>query len=125
MNENTTIITRKAGIPQAAVIIAISLLPMMAIVALMPVIPAIVQNFKDMPNIMTLAPLVVAAPGLCVALLSPYAGYLTDKLGRRKLLLISPLFMVWAAFYRSFFIVFLAVIDGLLLLVAGEAFILY
>jgi MFS family permease len=115
---------QKAGAPQAALIIAISLLPMMAIVALMPVIPAIVQNFKDMPNIMTLAPLVVSAPGLCVALLSPYAGYLTDKLGRRKLLLLFTVFYGLGGILPFFFLSFPALMGGRLLLGVGEAFIL-
>lgn len=114
----------KAGTPQALVIIAISLLPMMAIVALMPVIPAIVQNFKAIPNIMTLAPMVVSAPGLCVALLSPFAGYLTDKLGRRKLLLIFTIFYGFGGILPFFFHDFNALMGGRLLLGIGEAFIL-
>lgn len=115
---------QKAGLPQALIIIAISLLPMMAIVALMPVIPAIVQNFKDMPSIMTLAPLVVSAPGLCVALLSPYAGYLTDKLGRRKLLLIFTVFYGLGGILPFFLQSFPSLMGGRLLLGVGEAFIL-
>ena len=94
---------QKAGLPQGLVIIATSLLPMMAIVALMPVIPAIIDNFKSMPNIFTLAPMVVAAPGLCVALFAPFAGYLTDKLGRRKLLLIFTIFYGFGGILPFFF----------------------
>ena len=58
---------RPAGLPQDLVIIAIGLLPMMAILALMPIVPALVQNFQHIPGIQTLAPLVLAAPGFCVA----------------------------------------------------------
>lgn len=115
---------QKAGTPQAIIIIAIGLLPMMAIVTLMPIIPAIVQNFKDMSNIMTLAPMVVSAPGLCVALFSPYAGYLTDKLGRRKLLLIFTVLYGLGGVLPFFFHSFSPLMGGRLLLGVGEAFIL-
>ena len=80
---------RKAGTIQGIIIILVAMLPMMAIVALMPIVPAIVDNFKDMSNIMTWAPLVLSAPGLCIALVSPYAGFLTDKFGRRNLLIFT------------------------------------
>lgn len=115
---------QKAGLPQALIIIAIGLLPMMAIVALMPVVPAIRENFKDIPNILTLAPLVLSAPGLCVALFSPYAGYLTDKLGRRKLLLIFTLLYGVGGILPFFFGNFPSLMGGRLILGIGEAFIL-
>lgn len=116
--------TPKAGLPQAIIILIISILPMMAIVALMPVIPVIIQHFHDVSNIMTLAPLIVAAPGICVALLSPYAGYLTDKLGRRKLLLIFTLFYGFGGILPFFLQDFSSLMAGRLLLGIGEAFIL-
>ncbi len=115
---------RKAGIPQGSVIVLISLLPMMAIVALMPVVPAIVQNFQDIPNIMTLAPLVLSAPGLCVALFSPFAGYLTDRLGRRNLLLIFSLLYGVGGILPFFQTAFPMLMAGRLILGIGEAFIL-
>lgn len=115
---------RRAGVPQGLIIIAISLLPMMAIVALMPIVPLLVKNFQHVPNIQTLAPLVLSAPGLCVALLSPFAGWLADRVGRRKLAI------GFAAVYGvggmvPFFIQdFTALFAGRLLLGVGEAFIL-
>jgi MFS family permease len=116
--------TRKAGIPQGIVIILINMLPMMAIVALMPVVPAIRDNFKDMPNILTWAPLVLSAPGLCIALLSPYAGFLTDKLGRRKLLLIFVTLYGFGGVLPFFMESFPALMSGRLILGIGEAFLL-
>jgi MFS family permease len=38
-----------------------------------------------------LIPLMIAAPSLCIALLSPLAGFLADRVGRRRLLLIAVL----------------------------------
>jgi MFS family permease len=116
--------TRQAGVPQGLIIIAISLLPMMAIVALMPIVPLLVKSFQQVPDIQTLAPLVLSAPGLCVALLSPFAGWLADRLGRRQLAI------TFAAIYgiggmMPFFIQdFGVLLAGRLLLGVGEAFIL-
>ena len=61
---------RQAGLAQGIIIVAIGLLPMMAIVALMPIVPLLVKEFSHMPNIRTWAPQVLSAPGLCVALLA-------------------------------------------------------
>ncbi|QXD15406.1 MFS transporter [Rhodocaloribacter litoris] len=114
----------RAGFAQGAIIIGINLLPMMAIVALMPVVPAIRNNFAELPGIETLAPLVLSAPGLCVALFSPLAGFLTDRLGRRKLLMLFT-FLYGAGGILPFFVEsFPAVLGGRFLLGIGEAFVL-
>jgi MFS family permease len=115
---------RKAGTIQAIVIILINLLPMMAVVALLPVGPAIRENFKDVPYIMTLAPLILSAPGLCVALFSPYVGHLTDKLGRRKLLIIFTLLYGIGGVLPFFMTNFSLLMGGRLILGIGEAFVL-
>lgn len=114
----------RAGVAQGLVIIAIGLLPMMAIVALMPIVPALVRHFQHVPGIQTLAPLVLAAPGLCVALFSPFAGVLTDRLGRRRLLLIFTTLYGLGGILPFFLDSFEALFAGRLLLGVGEAFIL-
>lgn len=116
--------TRKAGVPQALIIIFINMLPMMAIITLVPIVPAIIAYFKDVPNIQTLAPMVLAAPGLCVALLSPYAGYLSDKIGRRQLLLAFTLLYGIGGVLPFFIQSFPLLLGSRLLLGIGEAFIL-
>lgn len=115
---------RRAGFPQALVIIAIGILPMMAIVTLMPIVPALVKAFPEVGGIQTLAPLVLSAPGLCVALFSPFAGTLTDKLGRRRLLLIFTTLYGFGGVLPFFLTGFEALMAGRLLLGIGEAFIL-
>ncbi len=115
---------KKAGIPQALIIIMINMLPMMAIITLVPIVPAIISNFKDIPNIQVLAPMSLAAPGLCVALLSPYAGYLTDKIGRRKLLLIFTLLYGIGGVLPFFIQSFPLLLASRFILGIGEAFIL-
>lgn len=121
MNELTF---KKAGIPQALIIIFINMLPMMAIITLVPIVPAIISNFKDIPNIQVLAPMSLAAPGLCVALLSPYAGYLADKIGRRKLLLIFTLLYGIGGIIPFFIQSFPLLLASRFVLGIGEAFIL-
>lgn len=115
---------RRAGFAQGLVIIMIGILPMMAIVTLMPIVPALVKAFPEVGGIQTLAPLVLSAPGLCVALFSPYAGALTDKLGRRKLLIIFTTLYGIGGVLPFFITSFTALMAGRLLLGVGEAFIL-
>ncbi len=117
-------IARKAGPPQAIIIVLISMLPMMAIVALMPAVPAIKDNFKDIPGIDTWAPLVLSAPGLCIALVAPYAGYLSDKFGRRNLLLVTMILYGAGGIIPFFVQSFAALMAGRLVLGIGEAFIM-
>lgn len=120
----STPIARKAGVPQALIIVFINMLPMMAIITLVPIVPAIIGHFKDVPNIQILAPMVLAAPGLCVALLSPYAGYLSDKIGRRKLLLIFTLLYGIGGVLPFFIQSFPLLLGSRFVLGIGEAFIL-
>lgn len=116
--------TRTAGIPQGIIIVLVSILPMMAVITLMPVVPTIRNHFKDVPFIETLAPFVISAPGLCVALFSPYAGFLADKIGRRKLLIIFSCLYGIGGVLPFFVESFSALIGGRLILGIGEAFIL-
>jgi MFS family permease len=121
---SNTVTNKKAGIPQGLIISGISILPMMAVITLMPVIPTIRNHFSEIPYINTLAPLVISAPGLCVALFAPYAGFLTDKLGRRKLLLLFT-FLYGVGGILPFFVEsFSLLLGGRLILGIGEAFIL-
>lgn len=121
--ENSTL-ARKAGIPQGIIITGIGILPIMAVVTLMPVIPTIRNNFSDIPYIDVLAPLIISAPGLCVALFSPYAGFLADKLGRRKLLLVFTFLYGLGGILPFFVESFGFLLAGRLILGIGEAFIL-
>ena len=102
----------------------VGILPMMAIVTLMPIVPALVNNFREVPGIQTLAPLVLSAPGLCVALFSPFAGVLADRMGRRRLLLIFTTLYGIAGVLPYFITSFGLLMGSRLLLGIGEAFIL-
>ena len=77
-----------------------------------------------MPNIRTLAPLVLSAPGLCVALLAPFAGWAADRYGRRKLAIIFAALYGLGGMVPFFLHDFSSLMAGRLLLGVGEAFIL-
>ncbi|MEZ0244983.1 MAG: MFS transporter, partial [Sphingomonas sp.] len=53
--------------------------------------PMLLEQFKNVPYHDYLVPMVLTVPALCVALLSPLAGLLGDRLGRRRLLIASLL----------------------------------
>ncbi|MBB4955180.1 MFS family permease [Agrobacterium vitis] len=71
------------------VLIASQCLPVMAVVALLPVIPKLFQQFGGVPNAGLLVPMIITIPSLCVALSAPWAGWLADRIGRRRTLNIS------------------------------------
>jgi len=75
----------------------------MAIVLLAPILPKLLDEYRNVPNFDYWVPMVLTVPALCVALFSPVAGMLGDWFGRRRLLLwsfvgyamvgIAPLFL--------------------------------
>lgn len=88
-NAATTATPRRAGIPQGIVIVVTAFLPIMAIVSLAPALPSIIGHFKAEPQVMTLGPLMITAPGIMIALLSPLAGWAADRFGRRPVLIVA------------------------------------
>jgi len=78
---------RTAGLIQALLITCLTSLPAIAIVSLVPAIPLLLRQFSSVPNASVLVPLIVTAPGICITLLSPLAGLLADKFGRRNMVL--------------------------------------
>jgi len=94
MNETITLeqpvtTQRKAGAAQAWTLIFAMFLPIMAIIALAPALPTLIQHFSYIPNFGTFVPMILTAPALCIAILSPFAGRLSDIFGRRRLMLIA------------------------------------
>lgn len=116
--------TRKAGFWQALIVILINQLPMMAIVSLMPALPTLKAHFADVPNGDLLIPMILTAPGLCIAILAPFAGYFIDKYGRRNLLIVFIALYGLGGVLPFFLDGFNTVITGRLLLGVGEAFVL-
>ncbi|WCT80055.1 MFS transporter [Novosphingobium humi] len=77
--------------PQGLTLIAAGFLPVFAIVTMFPIVAAMIRHFDNDPAAASKVPLMVTAPGLTVAVLSPFAGLIVDRFGRRRLLLVSTL----------------------------------
>lgn len=89
--DRTLISDRRAGLPQAFVLLLGSCLPILGAVLLAPVLPAIQTHFSEVPGSVALVPIVLTLPALMIALLAPFAGVLTDRFGRKPLLLVCML----------------------------------
>lgn len=74
---------------QGAILLSASALPVLGAVLLAPVLPAIAQDFAANGRVSTLVPLIITAPALVIAILAPFIGALTDKVGRRNALVLS------------------------------------
>lgn len=72
-------------------ILIASVMPVMAIIALVPVLPLLLREFAGVSGSEFLVPIAMTVPALCVALFSPLAGWLSDRLGRKNLLVGSML----------------------------------
>jgi MFS family permease len=78
--------------PQGITIVIAAFLPIIAIVAMGPAVPAMIGHFAQDPEARAKVPAMIGAPGLAMAILAPFAGMLVDRFGRRRLLLVSTAF---------------------------------
>lgn len=85
----TTRRRQQAGVAQGLVVILAAFLPILAIVSLAPAVPSVIAAFSHVPGSATLVPLAVTAPGLMIAIFSPLMGWIVDRYGRRKLLIVA------------------------------------
>lgn len=77
---------RRAGVPQAAVLLLASTLPILGAVLLAPVLPLLEDTFAGTPGVAALVPVTLTIPALMIGLLAPFAGRIADLLGRKRLL---------------------------------------
>ncbi len=82
---------RAAGKTHAALLVAGSCMPVLGAVLLAPVLPTLNQVFAHTAGVAILVPLVLTVPALFVALFSPLAGYVADRVGRKQLLMVAML----------------------------------
>ncbi|WP_203290696.1 MFS transporter [Maricaulis parjimensis] len=75
-----------AGARHGIVLLLVSVMPAMAIISLVPVLPMLAREFSGVPGSEFLVPIALTIPALCVALFSPFAGWLSDRIGRKHLL---------------------------------------
>lgn len=78
--------------PQGITVVVAAFLPIIAIVAMGPAVPAMIDHFAHDPDARGKVPAMIGAPGLAMAFLAPFAGILVDRFGRRPLLLVCTLF---------------------------------
>ncbi|MDE3175768.1 MAG: MFS transporter [Pseudomonadota bacterium] len=76
----------RAGTREGVTLIFPIVLAVAGAVLIAPVIPSISRAFQDSPHVEVLVPVAITMPALMLALFSPIAGGLADRLGRRNLL---------------------------------------
>lgn len=95
-------------------LLAASTLTVMAGGLISPALPSIRSAFANAPDADLLVRLVLTLPGFFIALSAPFAGYLVDRLGRRRVLIASALLYGLAGVTGL-------VADDLILLLVGRA----
>ncbi|MEO9599525.1 MFS transporter [Parasphingorhabdus sp.] len=92
MNQGTAERSAYGGDTRHGVIILLAaMMPIMAITSLIPVLPLLFKEFGNVSGSQFFVPMALTIPALCVALFSPLAGWLSDKVGRKYLLVGSLL----------------------------------
>lgn len=116
--------TLHAGARQGIVLLAAAILPVMAVVSLVPVLPLLLAEFAAVPGADYLVPMAVTIPALCIALLSPVAGLLIDRVGRKRLMVVALLCYAVFGILPWFMQTLQALVAARILLGATEAVIM-
>ncbi|MDX3520614.1 MFS transporter [Streptomyces scabiei] len=80
---------RRAGHAQLALLLTGICMPVLGTALIAPVLPQMQRHFADTPGSDVLVPMVLALPGLLLALSAPLAGFFADRTNRKMLLLIA------------------------------------
>jgi MFS family permease len=81
---------RRAGFPQGIMLLLPITMSVMGVSVLTPVVHLLLEHFKDVPNYDYLVMGgVLTMPSIWILLLSPAAGWVADRFGRRNVLLLS------------------------------------
>lgn len=81
---------RVPGTLQGVILLLPVTLAVMGIAVLVPVVPQLMAHFQGVPNSQYLIQGgVLTMPALCITLFSPLAGWLADRFGRRRILIVS------------------------------------
>lgn len=91
MSEQTASGPREASNIHGIILILAAVMPVMAIISLVPVMPLLGREFGAVPGAKALVPIALTIPALCIALFSPFAGWLSDRVGRKMLLILALL----------------------------------
>ncbi|MBW8300509.1 MAG: MFS transporter [Hydrogenophaga sp.] len=77
----------KASARHGLLLVAVAWLAPIGSTLFAPVLPHMIEHFSTVPHAALLAPIALVTPALFVALLAPLAGLLTDRVGRRRVLM--------------------------------------
>ncbi|NHN39133.1 MFS transporter [Pseudomaricurvus alcaniphilus] len=83
--------SKSASTKHGIILLLAAVMPPMAIISLIPVLPLLMQEFSGVEGSQFLVPVAMTIPALCVALFSPIAGWISDRVGRKNLLVITLL----------------------------------
>ncbi|WP_083656383.1 MFS transporter [Mongoliimonas terrestris] len=78
------------------VILLVSSLTVMASATIAPSLPGLVDHYRDVPGVDTLVRLVLTIPGLAIAVAAPFAGWIADRFGRKRIIIASIFLYVLA-----------------------------
>jgi MFS family permease len=70
-------------------LVAASCLSVLGAVLIAPVLPQMAQEFAGTPGVGVLVPIVLTVPALMIGLTAPFAGFVADKIDRKRVLLIA------------------------------------
>jgi MFS family permease len=115
---------RQADWRQGWILVTAGFLPVMAIIALSPTLPTLLAHFRNVGNPQLMVPLLITAPSACIALFAPAAGVITDRFGRRNLMLWAMCVYGIGGFIPFFIDNFWAVVAGRVVIGIGEAAVL-
>ena len=115
---------RTTGIREALALIMALTLPITPLLSMVSNLPQLFQHFGSLPHAGFLVPMVATMPSICIAVLSPFAGLVSDRIGRRRMLVIASavytIFGVLPFFFDSLY----PILASLLVVGAAEAFIM-
>jgi MFS family permease len=89
MSDQTLQKATQANSLHGILIVLAAIMPVMAIISLVPVVPLLEEEFAEVPGSAFLVPVALTVPALCLALFSPVAGWVADRVGRKSLLVTS------------------------------------
>ncbi|PYF83162.1 putative MFS family arabinose efflux permease [Marinomonas alcarazii] len=90
MSIDNSLPKKASGSKEGLILVLGSSLTIMGSVMVAPMIPKIAAEFgPTTPDAATLVPLAIAGPALAIAICAPLAGWLADRAGRKKLLIIA------------------------------------
>jgi MFS family permease len=115
---------RVARWPQGLILAGQAILPTMGPLLLVPAVPLLFDAFGTMPNAPFWIPMLLTVPALCIALFAIPAGWLGDRIGRRRTLMIALLFYGLAGTAPLFLSSFVAIFASRVVLGLAEAIII-